>query len=138
MVPPEWGIASSLRETADSSTFTAANYDELVDAPTVLGSFDRVRFEVDGKPHFVVTIPAGGYSAANVAAFVQMLPKIIRAERAIFGSLPYDKYVFFYFSPTTEFAGGALELVEPFAERDRLLGIRPLHEREEDKEDDSS
>lgn len=109
LVPTGWGIASALRETTDSSVFTAANYDELVDAPTVMGSFDRVRFEVEGKSHFVVTIPAGGYSADNVAAFVQMLPKIIRTQRAIFGSLPYDTYVFFYFSPTAEFAGGNLE-----------------------------
>jgi predicted metalloprotease with PDZ domain len=109
IVPSGWRIASALRDTAEPSIFTAADYDELADAPTVLGSFDFARFEVDGKPHLVVTTPAGAYSADNVAAFVQMLPKIIRTDRTIFGSLPYDKYVFFYFSPTIDMAGGNIE-----------------------------
>ena len=105
IVPPGWGVASALRETADPTVFTAIDYDELVDAPTVLGSFDSVRFEVEGKPHFVVTIPAGTLTVDSVPASV---PQIIRTQRAIFGSLPYDKYVFFLLSsPNGEVATGA-------------------------------
>lgn len=110
VVPTGWQIVSALRESADSAVFTAANYDELVDAPTEIGLFDVARFEVDGKPHLLVTTPAGAHTADTVAAFVRMLPPIIRAQRAIFGSLPYDKYVFFYFRLEAESnAGGCLE-----------------------------
>lgn len=106
LVPAGWKIASALRESADSSVFAAANYDELVDAPTILGSFDLTRFEAEGKPHFVVTAPAGAECASNLPELVETLPKIIAAQRSIFGSLPYEKYVLFC---VANLAGASLE-----------------------------
>lgn len=106
LVPTGWKIASALRESADSSVFAAANYDELVDAPTILGSFDLTRFEAEGKPHFVVTAPTGAECASNLPELVAALPKIIAAQRSIFGSLPYEKYVLFC---VANLAGASLE-----------------------------
>lgn len=106
LVPRGWKIASALRESGDSSVFAAANYDELVDAPTVLGSFDLTRFKAGGKPHFVVTAPAGAECASNLPELVATLPKIIAAQRSIFGSLPYEKYVLFC---VANLAGASLE-----------------------------
>lgn len=94
VVPTGWSIVSALHETSDSSRFTASNYDELVDAPTLLGSIAVTRFEVDGKPHYIARAPARAQDH-DVASKVSDLRKIIAVERAIFGSLPYDKYVFF-------------------------------------------
>lgn len=95
VLPSGWRVASALRETVDSSVFAAADYDELVDAPTVLGSFDLIRFEAEGKPHLVVTAPAGAECADDLPGLVETLPRIIAVQRSIFGSLPYEKYVFF-------------------------------------------
>lgn len=96
LLPSGWRVASPLKETADSMRFLARNYDELVDAPTVLGSFDLTRFEAEGKPHFLVQAPAASTDCAeNVPKQIDAFKKIIVASRAMFGSLPYDKYVFF-------------------------------------------
>lgn len=109
VVPPGWKIASQLRETADPLVYDADDYDALADAPTVLGSFDAVQFELDGKRHDFVTVPAGSYDPQNVTWFVGRAAEVMRTQRDLFGSLPYDKYVFFYFSPVTGYTGGNLE-----------------------------
>ncbi|MGI8788838.1 MAG: M61 family metallopeptidase [Pyrinomonadaceae bacterium] len=109
-IPQNWKIISALKETSDPTTFTATDYDTLVDAPVEMGSFDVTRFEVEGKPHYFVAQPAGAFSAEKAQKFTEMLAKVARAESAIFGGLPYEKYVYFYFFlPPESNASGALE-----------------------------
>jgi predicted metalloprotease with PDZ domain len=110
VVPRGWRIATALRDTPDSATYTAANYDVLVDAPTWLGEFDLYRFDVDGKPHFLVQKSVAPIPADSVAAGTARFRSMILAERAIFGSLPYEKYVVFSLPGMAESkAAGGLE-----------------------------
>lgn len=110
VVPDGWRVVSALRDATAPTVYTARSYDELVDAPTVLGRFDVARFDVDGKPHLFVTTPAGAFDSSSVSAFIRRLPALIQTQRAIFGSLPYDKYVFFYSALDSEgTAPGGLE-----------------------------
>jgi predicted metalloprotease with PDZ domain len=106
---------TALKETADPLVFTAADYDTLVDAPVEMGSFDVTKFEVEGKPHYFVANPAGAFSKEKSDAFVEMLAKVAKADSAMFGGLPYDKYLYFYFfrSPESN-ASGALEHLNSF------------------------
>lgn len=114
-IPNNWKIASALKETNDPMTFTADNYDALVDAPTEMGNFDVTRFEVDNKPHTFVAYPAGAFNADKTKKFVEMLGKVALTEKAIFGELPYQKYTYFYFfSPPESNASGALEHLNAF------------------------
>ncbi|HWN99152.1 MAG TPA: hypothetical protein VNS63_07765, partial [Blastocatellia bacterium] len=107
--PAGWRIASALKQT-DARTFAAPDYDTLVDSPTEMGNFDLTEFEVEKKPHFLVTTPAGAFSKEKAAKFVEMLAKLAKADSAIFGGLPYEKYVYFYFFARAEsHAAGALE-----------------------------
>jgi predicted metalloprotease with PDZ domain len=109
-VPAGWQIVSALRETSDPMMFTAPDYDTLVDSPTEMGRFDVVRFEVEGKPHFFVSTPAGAFPQEKGERLAPMLAKIAEAERAVFGELPYEKYVYFYFLlPSESNASGGLE-----------------------------
>ncbi len=109
-VPEGWKIISALNETGDPKVFTASDYDALVDSPTQMGRFDATRFEVEGKPHYLVTTPAGGFSKEKTDRFVQLLARTFAAQSAIFGGLPYEKYICFYFFMRPESnAGGALE-----------------------------
>jgi predicted metalloprotease with PDZ domain len=109
-VPAGWQIVSALKETNDPAVFTAPDYDTLVDAPTEMGRFDVVRFEVEGKPHLFVSTPAGAFSKEKGERLAPMLSKIAEAERAVFGELPYEKYVYFYFLAQAESnASGGLE-----------------------------
>jgi predicted metalloprotease with PDZ domain len=110
VLPQNWKIISALKETSDPRVFTAPDYDTLVDAPTEMGNFDVTRFEVEGKPHYFVATPAGAFSTEKSQKFATMLGKVASAQSAIFGGLPYDKYVYFYFfAPPESNASGALE-----------------------------
>lgn len=114
-IPNNWKLVSALKETADPMTFTAANYDTLVDAPTEMGAFDATKFEVDGKPHTFVAYPAGTFSKEKTEKFTGMLSKIALTQKAIFGDLPYEKYTYFYFfAPPESNASGALEHLDSF------------------------
>jgi predicted metalloprotease with PDZ domain len=109
-LPQDWKIISALKETGDPMTFTAADYDTLVDCPTEMGKFDVAQFQVEGKPHYLVTTPANSLAKDKTAQFTEMLGKVAAAQSAIFGGLPYEKYVYFYFFARPESnAGGALE-----------------------------
>lgn len=109
-IPQSWKIISALKETADPKTFTATDYDTLVDAPTEMGTFDVTNFTVEGKPHYFVATPAGAFSTDKSKKFTDMLAKAASAESQIFGGLPYEKYVYFYFFlPPESNASGALE-----------------------------
>jgi predicted metalloprotease with PDZ domain len=110
VVPNGWKIISALKETADPLTFTAPDYDMLVDSPTEMGNFDLTKFQVEGKPHYLVVNPAGTLPETVRQDAAVMIGKIVNAASAIFGGLPYDKYVYFwFFQPPESNAGGALE-----------------------------
>lgn len=114
-IPANWKLVTALKETTDPTTFTADNYDALVDAPTEMGIFDVTKFEVEGKPHYLVTNPAGAFSKEKAGQFTQMLAKIAAADSSMFGGLPYEKYCYFYFfSPAESNASGALEHLNAF------------------------
>ena len=109
-LPNGWKIISALKETSDPMTFTAPDYDTLVDCPTEMGMFDVTQFQVEGKPHYLVTTPATALAKDKADRFTEMLAKVASAQSAIFGGLPYEKYVYFYFFARPESnAGGALE-----------------------------
>jgi predicted metalloprotease with PDZ domain len=109
-LPAGWNIVTALKETSDPAVFTAADYDTLVDSPTEVGRFDVTRFEVAGKPHYFVATPAGAFSQEKTQKFTGMLAKAFAAQSAMFGGLPFDKYVaFYFFLPPESNAGGAVE-----------------------------
>lgn len=114
-IPSGWKIATALKETNNSMAFTAADYDTLVDAPVEIGNFDVTKFEVEGKPHYFIANPAGTFSKEKSDKFVEMLAKVAKSDSAMFGGLPYEKYVYFYFfSPPESNASGALEHLNSF------------------------
>ena len=97
VIPQGWKIISALKATSDPMVFTAPDYDTLVDAPTEMGSFDLTTFEVEHKPHYFAAYPAGAFSPDQTKQFTAMLARIATTQSALFGGLPYEKYVYFYF-----------------------------------------
>src|SRR6266404_111127 len=109
-LPKDWKLVSALKETSDPMIFTAPDYDTLVDCPTEMCAFDVTQFQVEGKPHYLVTTPPAALGKDKAAQFGEMLGRVAAAQSAIFGGLPYEKYVYFYFFSRAESnAGGALE-----------------------------
>ena len=109
-IPHGWKLMSPLKSTSDPMIFTAADYDTLVDAPAMMGNFDIHEFSVEGKPHYFTAYPAGRFNAEKSKRFTEMLAGAIKAQSAIFGGLPYEKYIaFYFFQPAESNASGALE-----------------------------
>jgi predicted metalloprotease with PDZ domain len=96
VLPPAWKTSVSAMRDAPGGTpnrYLAADYDTLVDSPIVAGNPAIQTFTVDGKPHHLVTIgPVGTFDGARA---IGDLERIVGANKAFWGSLPYDKYVFF-------------------------------------------
>lgn len=82
--------------------YAAPDYDTLVDSPILAGNPAIYQFAVDGIPHFLVN--QGEEGVWNGARSVTDVEKIVRHYRAMWGSLPYRKYVFL--NLLTEARGG--------------------------------
>jgi len=102
--PDSWRVASGLEcEPGQERTLHAANYDVLVDSPIEIGLHERSTFDVEGTPHEIV-VWWGGKSGAEPAAtrpkFLDLerlnadFARIVRAQRDVFGELPYRRYVY--------------------------------------------
>ncbi len=104
-LPPTWKKSiSGMKNGADSNTWLAADFDELLDSPIYAGSAPIHEFEVDGKKHYLVNEGEGPMWDGPASA--RDVAKIVAEYSRQWGGLPYDKYVFF--NMITE-SGGGLE-----------------------------
>jgi len=96
ILPPAWKRSISGMKNApdgDGNHYTAADYDELVDAPIYAGNAAIHEFEVAGKKHFLVNEGESGVWDGPASA--RDVAKIVEACSRMWGTLPYEKYVFF-------------------------------------------
>ncbi len=100
--PDGWRITTALRP--GDGGFAASGYDELVDAPMEIGTHRLLEWEVAGKAHRWAIWGRGNYDEARLAADTS---RIILAEEALFGTLPYPDYTFIVH--LTPGGGGGLE-----------------------------
>ncbi|MEM7227789.1 MAG: PDZ domain-containing protein [Planctomycetota bacterium] len=90
--PAEWTVATGLEPVAGmTSSFTAPNYDVLVDSPIEVGVHDVLRFDVDAVPHEIVIWGDADYDGKQL---VEDFTAIVEHQRSIFGAFPYSRYVF--------------------------------------------
>lgn len=92
--PKDWKIASGLNSVKGRpNVLTAPNYDVLVDSPLEIGHHEVIDAEACGKPFQIVVW--GNYPHDfDRAKLKKDFSKIIDAAWAIFGRLPYDRYLF--------------------------------------------
>jgi predicted metalloprotease with PDZ domain len=88
--PEGWRTTTSLRET-QPGTFAARDYDELVDSPMEIGRHALVEWPVDGVTHRWAVWGRGNWDGHRLA---HDTTRIVLAEKALFGSLPYPDYTF--------------------------------------------
>jgi predicted metalloprotease with PDZ domain len=93
-VPEGWKIASANDPVAgDPTTFTAPNYDVLVDQPGELGHFTRYDRTLRGTPISVILVGAGD---KNAEAFVNACWRIVEAGFRVYGTVPFPRYIFHF------------------------------------------
>jgi predicted metalloprotease with PDZ domain len=89
---PDWKISTILPLVAgEINTFLAKDFDTLVDSPVEIGTQKIYNFTVLEKPHQLAIWGEGNIDPERVIADTQ---KIIEVEAKLFGSLPYDRYLF--------------------------------------------
>ena len=88
-LPRGWKTSMALPEKG--GVFRAADYDELVDSPFECGTHRTFPFSVHGVPH---TLALWGEGNEDAARIVRDLKKLVREAAALFGGLPYERYLF--------------------------------------------
>jgi len=102
--PEGWRVATGLEaDLGDERTLRAPSYDVLVDSPIEVGLQERAGFEVEGVPHEIAVWPggrAGGEWDGARPKYMDLerwsadFARIVSAQRAVFGDLPYGRYVY--------------------------------------------
>ena len=95
-VPPSWKVATGLEPLGGGNglfRFRARDFDELVDCPVECGTHRSLEFDVEGVPHRIALWGRGNEDEARLTEDTRA---IVRAQRAFFGGLPYDRYTFIH------------------------------------------
>jgi predicted metalloprotease with PDZ domain len=88
----DWKVATGLPPVAGKqNTFRAENFDILYDSPVEVSNFKVVSFEVRGVPHRVVIDGEGNYDLERMRRDVK---RVVEAEVAMMGEIPYHDYTF--------------------------------------------
>jgi predicted metalloprotease with PDZ domain len=85
------GWKTSMALPGKGGVFHAADYDELVDAPFECGTHRTFPFSVQGVPH---TLALWGGGNEEPKRLVKDLKRLVREAAALFGGLPYPRYLF--------------------------------------------
>ncbi|MBE9050926.1 M61 family metallopeptidase [Nostocales cyanobacterium LEGE 11386] len=89
---PDWRVTTSLPLVGEqANTFSAVDFDTLVDSPFEIGNHQLYHFEVLGKPHELAIWGQGNLQSQRIIADIQ---KVIQVEAQMFGGLPYERYIF--------------------------------------------
>lgn len=106
--PRGWRVATGLDIQSQGEDghirLFAADYDTLLDGPVEIGTHRSYHFDVLGKDH---ELAMWGHGNEDPERLTQDLAKIVETSAAIFGGLPYDRYVFILH--LTDHRGGGLE-----------------------------
>ncbi|MEM6271728.1 MAG: hypothetical protein AAF998_19985 [Bacteroidota bacterium] len=97
-MPPEWKAATALkRDKGAHNVFTAADYHDFVDAPTILSPTLKTLHSRIGETDFYFHFQGEFPDDKEVEdAYQTNMGQIIREQAAIFGGLPLSEYHFIY------------------------------------------
>ncbi len=102
-LPEGWKIATAL-PGIKGNTFTARNYDRLVDGPVEIGLFEQASFEEGGARYrVVVDANRADYDLDTIAARVR---KIVATGVWWMNDRPFTEYLFLYHFPHGPGGGG--------------------------------
>lgn len=88
----DWRVTTGLTPGAQTHTYTATNFHDLVDMPFFVGHFDVDSARIVNKWVRYATYPAGSISGTVRSSAWDQLKKVIPAEVAVFGEAPWENY----------------------------------------------
>lgn len=92
--PPGWRVSTALETVEEGEGWVrlrAPDHDALLDSPVEVGTHRVYRFEALGRPHELALY---GHGNEDPERLVADLARIVETAGAMFGGLPYDRYVF--------------------------------------------
>lgn len=104
VLPVGWKLITPLEGDGAAGSFTAPNYDALVDSPVEAGDFALYTFTQGGALYRIaVRGDAGGVSAARL---VDTVKAITATETSLMEDRPFERYTFIFHFPTSGGGGG--------------------------------
>lgn len=103
-VPSDWNSYSGMDSGDKTNSFTADNYDILVDSPIETGISEHRAFSADGRTYELVVWGEGNY---DIDKMVSDLSKLSGQAEVIWDDYPFERYV--YMVHATSGARGATE-----------------------------
>lgn len=91
VLPAGWNVAMPLVEVG-GKTFTAKDYEALIDAPMVLGKYRRTDFTVQKIPFSLFTVR----ESADIEGLQEAITKIALVYAEMMGSFPFERYFLVY------------------------------------------
>ena len=91
--PRDWKIGTSLARDR-AGEYVAANYDELVDSPILLGRLSEAHTTVTGVPVAIYTYSKTGQITSS--QLLGAMNGMLQAAGHFLGKLPVDRYTFLY------------------------------------------
>ncbi|MHB1844309.1 MAG: M61 family metallopeptidase [Deltaproteobacteria bacterium] len=123
--PPGWAVTLPLPR--EGERYLARDYDELVDSPFHASPTDRtVEFSAAGVPHALTVF---GHGNEELPELSRDLAKIVEQAAAVFGGLPYERYLFL--TLLTDRGRGGLEHKASCTLLYPRLGFRPEKARQD-------
>ena len=126
-----WKVACSLAPAAEPSRFEAGDFDTLADGIFLAGAWTEVAFD-EGATHYrLVFSRKPDFKDRKVEDDVR---KIVRQSAAVFGDVPFDRYLFLFLTESDGGRGGIEHLfgtsiclpLDSFEEREaykKFLGV---------------
>jgi predicted metalloprotease with PDZ domain len=91
--PPSWRTQTGLDPGAENNTFTADNYDTLIDGSIVTGpDWEQTQFDYQGVPYYLVFLGRGNYDKDKITRDTKT---VVGYLVDLMGGAPYKRYVFF-------------------------------------------
>ncbi len=88
----DWHVTTGLEAVSGRPfTYHAPSYQVFADCPLEVGTQREFTFEAEGKPHVLMV---AGDGPVDAPAAIAELKKIVAINKAFWGALPYDRYVF--------------------------------------------
>jgi len=88
----DWHVTTGLeRAPGEQFTFSAPNFDYVVDCPLEIGNQVDYSFQVDGKEH---VLSIHGNAHYNPDTLIKDVTTLVKMNKEFWGDLPYNRYVF--------------------------------------------
>jgi len=103
-LPSNWEVATTMRQ--DDQRWRADDYDELIDHPIQVGTFERRKFAAAGIPFEAVFVSESERFNVSIEREGQVMKAISEAVIKVFGKAPFKRYMYLVHLSRGTFDGG--------------------------------